>query len=43
MESNDPHVLIRVAEAVYPVCELDAESRHRLAEQGRLDLLRPNS
>lgn len=43
MESNDPRVLIRVAEAVYPVCELGDESRRRLAEQGRLDLLKPGS
>lgn len=43
MESNDPRVLIRVAEAVYPVCELGAESRRRLADQGRLDLLKPHA
>ncbi len=43
MESNDPRVLIRVAQAVYPVCELGDDSRRRLAEQGRLDLLKPGS
>ncbi|GAB4293611.1 MAG: hypothetical protein Kow0096_09330 [Thiohalomonadaceae bacterium] len=42
MESNDPRVLIRVAEAVYPVCELGDESRRRLAEQGRLEVLKPH-
>lgn len=43
MESNDPRVLIRVAQAVYPVCELSDDSRRRLAEQGRLDLLKAGS
>lgn len=43
MESNDPKILIRVAEAVYPVCELGDDSRRRLADQGRLDLLKPNT
>jgi hypothetical protein len=42
MDSIDPCVLLLLAEAVYPVCELGAESRRWLAEQGHLDLLKPN-
>jgi HD-like signal output (HDOD) protein len=40
MESNDPKILIRVAAAVYPLCELGDDARRRLADQGRLDLLK---
>lgn len=40
-DHNDPKALLRVAQSVYPLCELDREAQQQLARHGRLDLLKP--